>query len=154
MTGTLDDQTIDFKFMVHAIHAGARAGYKVCGYNNTGYDFSHVVYPGKLVNCEGCHLADTYYPPDSSTAIATTINAGDRTTPLGDIAITPATAACSACHTDATAKQHMEFNGGSFSAVKDAASRTSAVETCAGCHGPGRPVDVKVVHGVGTFDNN
>ena len=89
VTGTLDDQTIDFKFMIHAIHAGARAGYKVCGYSNTGYDFSHVVYPGKLDNCEGCHLADTYYPPDSSTAIATTIDAGDRTTPLGDIAITP-----------------------------------------------------------------
>ena len=154
VTGTLDDQTIDLKFMVHAIHAGARAGYKVCGYNNIGYDFSYVVYPGKLVNCEGCHLPDTYYPPDSSTAIATTIDAGDRTTPLGDVAITPATAACSACHVDPTAKQHMQFNGGSFSAVKDAASRTTAVETCANCHGPGKSNDVKVEHGVGTFDYN
>jgi OmcA/MtrC family decaheme c-type cytochrome len=154
VTGTLDDQAIDLKFMVHAIHAGARGGYEVCGYNNTGYDFSDVVYPGKLVNCEGCHLADTYYPPNSTTAIATTIDAGDRTTPLGDIAITAGSAACSACHSDTTAKQHMEFNGGSFSAVKDANSRTTAVETCANCHGPGKPADVKVEHGVGSFKYN
>ena len=154
VTGTLDDQPIDLKYMIHAIHAGERANYSVCGFGNTGFNFAGVVYPGKLVNCEGCHVADTYYPPNSSTAIATTIDAGDRTTPLGDIAITPATAACAACHTDPTAKQHMEFNGGSFSAVKDAAGGTAAVETCAACHGPGTPVDVKVVHGVGNFNYN
>ena len=51
VTGTLDDQTIDFKVMVHAIHAGAIADYKVCGFGNTGYDFSRVRYPGKLDNC-------------------------------------------------------------------------------------------------------
>jgi OmcA/MtrC family decaheme c-type cytochrome len=154
VTGTLDDQTIDLKYMVHAIHA---ANYKVCGYNNTGYDFSGVAYPGKLNNCEGCHLPDTYYPPDSATAIATTIDAGpDRSTPAGDVAIKPASAACSACHSDAAARQHMELNGGSFSAVKDASSGTPAapVETCAGCHGPGKAVDVKVTHGVGQFQFN
>lgn len=154
VTGTLDDQAIDLKYMIHAIHAGARANYSVCGFGNTGFNFAGVVYPGKLVNCEGCHVADSYYPPNSSTALATTIDAGDRSTPLGDIAITAATAACSACHSDATAKQHMEFNGGSFSAVKDADSRTTAVETCANCHGPGKPADVKVEHGVGQFQYN
>ena len=151
VTGTLDDQAIDFKFMVHAIHAGA--GYKVCGYQNSGYDFSHVRYPGKINNCEGCHLPDTYYPPDATTAIATTIDAGDRTTPLGDVAITPAAAACSACHTDAAARQHMQFNG-SFSAVKDAESRTAVIETCASCHGPGKSTDVKSVHGIASPASN
>ena len=154
VTGTLSDQSIDLKYMVHAIHA---ANYKVCGFGNTGYDFSSVVYPGKLNNCEGCHLPDTYYPPGSATAIATTIDAGpDRSTPAGDVAITPASAACSACHSDATARQHMELNGGSFSAVKDASSATPAApaEACANCHGPGRPSDVKVRHGVGQFPSN
>jgi OmcA/MtrC family decaheme c-type cytochrome len=154
VTGTLNDQSIDLKYMVHAIHA---ANYKVCGFGNTGYDFSSVVYPGKLNNCEGCHLPDTYYPPSSATAIATTIDAGpDRSTPAGDVAITPASAACSACHSGATARQHMELNGGSFSAVKDASSATPAApaEACANCHGPGAPSDVKVRHGVGLFPNN
>ena len=154
VTGTLDDQTIDLKYMVHAIHA---ASYKVCGYNNTGYDFSALRYPGKLNNCEGCHLPDTYYPPDSATAVATTIDAGpDRSTPNADVAITPASAACSACHSDPVARQHMELNGGSFNAVKDGSSATPAapVEACAACHGPGKPVDTKLIHGVGQFQYN
>ncbi len=158
VTGTLDDQTIDFKVMVHAIHAGAIAGYKVCGYGNTGYDFSHVRYPGRLNNCEGCHLPDTYYPPDSTVALATTFDAGDRSTPLGDVATTPATAVCSVCHTSQDARNHMLSSaaGGSVTAVKDAASRTPATapETCATCHGPGKDADVKKVHGVAEFNYN
>ena len=156
--GTLDDQAIDFKVMVHAIHAGAIAGYKVCGYGNTGYDFSHVRYPGRLNNCEGCHLPDTYYPPDSTVALATTFDAGDRSTPLGDVATTPATAVCSVCHPSQDARNHMLSSaaGGSVTAVKDAASRTPATapETCATCHGPGKDADVKKVHGVAEFNYN
>ena len=158
VTGTLDDQTIDFKVMVHAIHAGAIAGYKVCGYGNTGYDFSHVRYPGRLNNCEGCHLPDTYYPPDSTVALATTFDAGDRSTPLGDVATTPATAVCSVCHTSQDARNHMLSSaaGGSVTAVKDAASRTPGTppETCGACHGPGKDADVKKVHGVAEFTYN
>jgi OmcA/MtrC family decaheme c-type cytochrome len=154
VTGTLDDQAIDFKYMIHAIHAGAIGGYTVCGFGNDGFDFSDVGYPGNVANCESCHLEDTYYPPDPLTAIATTIDAApasapDRSTPAGDIAITPATAACSTCHKSQAATLHMEQNGGSFSAVKNADSSVSgtAVETCGTCHGKDRPTDVAVVHG-------
>jgi OmcA/MtrC family decaheme c-type cytochrome len=163
VTGTLDDQTIDFKVMVHAIHAGAKAGYKVCGYGNEGYDFSYVKYPGKLENCEGCHLPGTYYPPDSTVALATTFDAApasspDRSTPLGDVATTPATAVCSTCHASQDARNHMLSSaaGGSVTAIKDAASRTPSTppETCATCHGPGKDADVKKVHGVAEFNYN
>jgi OmcA/MtrC family decaheme c-type cytochrome len=158
VTGTLDDQTIDFKVMVHAIHAGAEAGYKVCGFGNTGYDFSYVKYPGRLENCEGCHLPDTYYPPAPGAALATTFDAGDRSTPLGDVATTPATAVCSVCHASQDARNHMlaAAAGGSVTAVKDAASRTPSTppETCATCHGPGGEADVKKVHGVAEFTHN
>jgi OmcA/MtrC family decaheme c-type cytochrome len=161
LAGGLDDVTIDFKYMVHAIHRGALAGYKVCGYRNSAHDYSDVTYPGKLENCEGCHLAGTYYPPDPTTAIATTIDAApatnpDRSTPLGDIAISPATAVCSSCHKGDSAKLHMELSGGSFDAVKDADSRIpgAPLETCGTCHGEGRSADVKVLHGVGEFNYN
>jgi len=161
VTGTLDDQSIDFKFMVHAIHAGAIANYTVCGFGNTGYDFSQVTYPGKLNNCEGCHLPDTYYPPDAATALATTIDAApaanpDRSTPLGDTAVSPATTVCSTCHTSVAARNHMLTSGGSVNAIKDADSRISGapVEDCGTCHGPGRSADVKTVHGIGQFNFN
>ena len=163
VTGTLDDQSIDFKVMVHAIHAGEDAGYKVCGYGNAGYDFSDVKYPGQLNNCEGCHLPGTYYPPDSTTAIATTFDAApatnpDRSTPLGDIGTTPATAVCSTCHSTQAARNHMlsTSTGGSADAIKDAASRTPAapVEGCRSCHGPGGSADVKAVHGIDQFKFN
>jgi hypothetical protein len=47
----------------------------------------------------------------------------------------------------------MELNGGQFSAVKDADSRTPGgpLETCGVCHGKAGPVDVATVHGVGQF---
>jgi len=163
VTGTLDDQSIDFKMMVHAIHAGRLAAYKVCGYGNSGHDYSEVRYPGRLENCEGCHLPGTYYPPDSATAIATTFDAApatnpDRSTPLGDVATTPATTVCSTCHSSVAARNHMLSSsaGGSATAVKGADSTTPStpVEGCGLCHGPGKEADVKAVHGVGEFNYN
>lgn len=156
-TGTLDDQAIDFKVMVHAIHAGAIAGYKVCGFGNSAHDYSEVVYPGKLNNCEGCHLPGTYYPPDPSMALATTIDAApDRSTPLGDVAVSPGAAVCSTCHKGESARLHMQLSGGSFDAIKaaDGTIPGAPLETCRTCHGEGRSADVKVLHGVGEFNFN
>ena len=159
----LDDQAIDMKCMIHAIHGSGEDGsgregvpYEVCGYNNTGYTFE-VGYPGRLKNCEGCHLANTYYPIDPASVLATTMDAGaDRSTLTDDVAISPNTAVCSACHTSSLAVEHMRQNGGDFAAGKNdtGALISSGVETCALCHGPGRSADVKLMHGVGEFRFN
>jgi len=63
-----DDAPIDFKRMIHAIHASGETGvaYNVCGYGSSAHTFS-VEYPGHLNNCEGCHEPGTYYPVDPST---------------------------------------------------------------------------------------
>ncbi len=156
VTGTLDDEAIDLKFMIHAIHAGEIGAYKVCGFGNNGFDFSHVKYPGKIQNCEGCHVPGTYYPPDPTLAIATTVDAGpDRSTPTDDVAVSAATAACSSCHTSAIATTHMQLNGGSFNATKnaDSTSNEAPLETCSFCHGAGKPADVKLEHGVDAFQS-
>lgn len=158
--GGPDDQTIDFKVMVHAIHAGGTRGagneYKVCGFNNTGYDFSHITYPGDLANCEGCHAAGSYYP--STTLIPVTTGAGaDRSVATDDIATTGNSAACGACHTSGISKLHMEQNGGVFDTqfIKNAdGTPVNTVETCVLCHGSGRSSDVKSAHGVGDFKFN
>jgi OmcA/MtrC family decaheme c-type cytochrome len=54
--------TIDFKVMIHNIHRGADlpsvdAGvpYQFVGFQNAVSNFSDVVYPGALTNCDACH---------------------------------------------------------------------------------------------------
>jgi len=139
----------DFKLMIHAIHAAT--------YNFGGLSFADVVYPGKINNCEGCHKPDTYYPVDPSKVFATSITRGaSAATPSDDVAYTPNVAVCSGCHTGAQAKLHMEQNGGSFNATKnaDGTSNEAQSETCGTCHGAGRAVDVKVEHKVGEFQYN
>jgi len=139
----------DFKLMIHAIHAAT--------YNFGGLSFASVRYPGKINNCEGCHKPDTYFPVDPTKVFATSITRGaNAASPVDDIAYTPNAAICGSCHVTAQAKLHIENNGGSFTATKNAngTSNEAASETCANCHGPGKPSDVKVRHGVGLFQYN
>ncbi len=148
-----DDQTIDLKNMIHGIHAGTVG---VCGFRNSAHPYFDVVYPGRLNNCEGCHVAGSYYPVEPGEILGTTVDANDPSTPTDDVVVSPNTSVCSTCHTSTLAAEHMKQNGGDFAATKAADSTliSSGVETCALCHGPGRSADVAVVHGVGEFDFN
>ena len=140
--------------MVHRIHAG---NVGVCGYNNSAHDYSGVVYPGKLNNCEGCHLEGTYYPVDPAAVLATSIDSGDdRSSLLDDVALSPNTSVCSSCHMSDLARNHMVQNGGDFDADKDetGALISTGAETCQLCHGPGASADTAVMHGVGEFQFN
>lgn len=148
-----DDVPIDLKYMVHAIHAGVTTGYTVCGFRNSVHRYDTVVYPGRLNNCEGCHVADEYYPVDAGVTLGTTVSVGALPDPTDDVVVSPNTAACYGCHVDTVAVEHMKQNGGDFSATKAADSTliSAETETCVLCHGPGRSADVKQVHGVGEF---
>jgi OmcA/MtrC family decaheme c-type cytochrome len=149
-----DDETIDMKYMVHAIHAGNTA---ICGFGNSANPFFDVKYPGKLQNCEGCHKANTYYPVDASKVLPTTFDAGaSLASALDDVATTPNTTVCSACHWDTQSKAHMQLNGGAFNVTKnaDGTMASGPVETCSLCHGAGRSADVKEAHQVGLFKFN
>jgi OmcA/MtrC family decaheme c-type cytochrome len=161
-----DDAPIDMKYMIHAIHASGATGvpYQACGYNNSVHEYD-VHYPGRLNNCEGCHIREedlgrgqspTYFPVDPSKVLGTTVSVGADPTPIDDVAISPNTAVCSACHVSDLAKQHMVQNGGDFNAGKAADSTliSSGVETCELCHGAGRTADVEKVHGVRDFPLN
>ena len=154
----LDDTSVDMKYMIHAMHASGATGvpYEVCGFGNSTHVFDFV-YPGKLNNCEGCHVAGGYYPVDPSAVLGTTVDSGaDRTTPTDDVVVSPNTVVCSACHTSELAANHMIQNGGDFNATKAADSTliSSGAETCGLCHGEGRSADVAIVHGIDTFESN
>lgn len=155
-SGTADsrvEQAIDFKYMIHAIHAANTVVWGF-GFPGTEHDFTDVAFPDpQLENCTACHIADTYYPLDADAVLGTTISsAGDIADPDDNVRITPTTAVCSACHVpdserdDSTsthaAKVHMEQNGGDFNLTPS----ESITETCSICHGPGRLADIETVH--------
>jgi OmcA/MtrC family decaheme c-type cytochrome len=154
----LDDAPIDFKFMIHAMHASGETGvaYDVCGYRQSSHSFLFE-YPGKVANCEGCHTEGTYYPVDPGAVLGTTVDAGDDlSVPTDDTVVSPNTAVCSACHVSDLAAEHMKQNGGDFEATKAADSTliSAGVETCALCHGEGGIADVEAVHHVRDFPLN
>jgi OmcA/MtrC family decaheme c-type cytochrome len=74
-----DEESIDFKRMIHAIHAASvqnfdgtiahgfrEQGLVVYGYGGGIHDFSDVRFPGVLSKCDTCHLPDTYKLMDRS----------------------------------------------------------------------------------------
>ncbi|MDH5246524.1 MAG: OmcA/MtrC family decaheme c-type cytochrome [Betaproteobacteria bacterium] len=164
VTGTLDDQSIDMKYMIHRIHGSGQFGpYGVCGFGNSGYLFD-VTYVGKINNCEGCHVPSTsgapagYYPVDSLSVAGTTFDANDLGTFNDDAVTSPNAAVCSSCHMDPLVLEHMKQNGSYFKQIgmKDAVTGKmlpgGSIETCSLCHGPGGVADLRDAHGIGAFE--
>jgi len=167
VTGGTDgklEESIDFKTMIHGIHAGQAdqggfrtKGITIYGFGGSVNDFSTVVFPGKLNDCAMCHIGTSYQltgpfwdTPTAKGILGNTISTGASTTdPADNLRITPIAAVCSSCHDNVVAKVHMQdaFNAGLFS-VTQAVIDAATPEACSFCHGPGRVEDVQVVHGV------
>jgi OmcA/MtrC family decaheme c-type cytochrome len=153
-TDSKDEESLDFKTMVHGIHASQMrvnplqiVGFG--GFNTYVYDEAHVQYPGELRNCLACHLPDTYELPLAAGVLATTFDTGiDRSSPADDRVITPVSATCASCHDGSSASAHMENNGGNFDTTQQAIDAGLVVEQCDICHSAGRVADVKLVHGL------
>lgn len=158
------EEAIDFKTMIHGIHAGQadkggfrNKGITIYGFGGSVNDFSTVVFPGKLNNCAMCHAGTSYQvtgvwdAPTARGILGTTISTGASITdPADNLRITPIAAVCSSCHDSAATKTHMEgaFQAALFSVTQTAIDTARRQEACAYCHGAGKLLDVKVVHGV------
>jgi OmcA/MtrC family decaheme c-type cytochrome len=146
------EETLDFKVMVHGIHAaGIRenplqiVGFR--GFTTYVFDEEHVHYPGDLSNCTTCHNDEGYLLPLQDGVLATTIDTGDdRADPADDTVVTPVSSVCSSCHDGQEAKAHMTGNGGNFATTQAAIDDGDVVEQCSVCHGEGRNADVAEVH--------
>ncbi|UCF37581.1 MAG: OmcA/MtrC family decaheme c-type cytochrome [Acidobacteriota bacterium] len=101
--------TVDMREMIHKIHYGEDLtnGYTIIGYRNSVHDYSHVVLPQDIRNCETCHDAET-----ASQAEAAYLN--------------PTRAACGSCHDDVIWESGEGHAGGAQ--VSD--------NMCANCHMP------------------
>jgi OmcA/MtrC family decaheme c-type cytochrome len=105
---------VDLTSMIHKIHRGAdlTQTYTIWGHNDGEHDFTEVLYPEALTNCEKCHTA------------------ADAATPDGDNwKNVPTMNACGACHDNisfaATVPEGMVAHTGG--------ARTDN-SACAGCH--------------------
>jgi hypothetical protein len=147
------EATIDFKAMVHGIHA---ANILVTG--RSLHDYTEVTYPRhlRLTNeCNACHLEGTNYPVDVTEDFrwATTTESSDDADPTNDVNTTFNAATCGGCHLDfeepaAVTEAHMVQNGSWFDATQNLVGSLDPdlVETCVVCHGPGKSQDVVEVH--------
>ena len=58
----------------------------------------------------------------------------------------PIASACFACHDSATARVHIEGNGGKLYVARSTVTPASSPEQCLICHGPGKVADIKSMH--------
>lgn len=157
---------IDFKVMVHSIHAGGfrKTPFVVIGRNSSVNDFSDVRFPAELrKSCLKCHVVDasgrgSFELPLKGNVSGTTIKtqstyqvaAGEMRTidvdPANDLKVTPTAATCSGCHDSSEVRRHMIKTGGASFATTQEEIGTTVKERCASCHGPGKDKDVRKVH--------
>tara|TARA_R110002072_G_scaffold136285_2_gene278588 strand:+ start:9292 stop:12180 length:2889 start_codon:yes stop_codon:yes gene_type:complete len=126
--------TIDFRTMLHKIHAGktlaAGENYKIAGFGGNGHSYEHVGYPfmpGGVSNCASCH-------GENSTAW---VEPAERLHPMAMVPTRSWRAACASCHDTTAAQAHIDAN-----------TSPSGGEACAICHGVGEDEDVRSVHTV------
>ena len=126
--------TIDFRSMVHKIHAGkeldAGANYQVVGFGGNPHSYEEVGYPltpGGVANCTSCH-------GQNSTAWVVPLS---RVHPNATLPSRDWRAACNACHDSAAERAHIDAN-----------TSPTGEEACAICHGMGEAEDVRTVHTV------
>ena len=171
----------NFKDMIHGIHAGRE---RVTPFQDardrspsaiTLLDFRRMDFPGKLNNCETCHVTATsdqktydFVPAGALASVYESIDApyaagiagGTATTAQAktalntvnatDIVMTPFAASCASCHDRQSAKAHIAINGGAVNLQRSVALPAGRpledVESCVVCHGPGRDFDTSKVH--------
>jgi OmcA/MtrC family decaheme c-type cytochrome len=114
------EEAIDFKRMIHQIHAGSdlEDGLVIYGFGGNPHEYGTVDFIGNLENCETCHVTDSYSTEDARAASPSTIDSGaDPADPTDDLNISSTAAVCASCHDDTTATDHMKLYGASFEAL-------------------------------------
>ncbi len=148
------EESIDFKRMVHGIHAAAirENPLTIVGFQcrtTYVYDEEHVHYPGDLSNCTTCHTDDGYLLPLADGVLGTTVDTGDDPAdPTDDTVVTPVSSVCSSCHDSTEARAHMTSNGGNFATTQAAIDDGEVVEQCSVCHSPGSIADIAKFHNI------
>lgn len=150
----LEDRTIDFKYMIHAIHGSEirENDYIAYGFGVQSHNFGDTHIPQSVSNCLMCHEEGTFELPLGSNVLATTLSSGatvDTTVtgfanpgatafhpgdgsasdPTDDANASATAAVCSSCHDSASAADHMDRNGSGGTSFGDAFLTTTDTQS-------------------------
>jgi OmcA/MtrC family decaheme c-type cytochrome len=140
-------ETITLKHLIHKIHRGEELekhpyivyGFGAAPVNFTPHDFSEVLFPGDLRDCDTCHTGGSQLLPLATGLLPTLESVVDESGgPAVELAtgtIPPIQDACLSCHDADDAAAHAETN-----------TTGAGAEACNVCHAEGSFVAVSEVH--------
>ncbi|MBK9244258.1 MAG: OmcA/MtrC family decaheme c-type cytochrome [Burkholderiales bacterium] len=108
---------------------------------------AEVAYPDLGVNCNLCHVDNSYKVDRSPVGSVVSLRATGAN-PLGYSVISPQAATCTSCHDSAFAIGHVTSFGGSAFGNRTLGQDRLVREVCADCHAPGLFKGVDTVHGL------
>jgi len=127
-----DEESIDFKRLVHGIHGSGFSGTGpvIYGFGGSVNDFRSAGFPANYLcrqnpsnclqsSCEICHNPGTY-SASFAAANGTAVSTETLADPATYLRTTKVSATCSACHAAKIATDHMRQNGGQFGSVTQA----------------------------------
>lgn len=158
---TTTEQSVDFKRMIHQIHAGSiRAeDLTICGFGSRPFTFSasaEVPQLRNIQNCNLCHTGETYQVPPAGSAVPldTTVLTNDVPNQDDDTKIPAAISVCTSCHDNVRFTQlaglplcNTLTDANSEPCAHSMGEQTTGA-ACAGCHGKGAFADVAKFHAI------
>ena len=161
------NESHQFKRLIHGIHGNSKRTYPfthgntvVGAFNKDGTSMTggpplaanvenyaaEVAWPGVGINCNACHVDNSYKLDLGPLATAVAKPAG-VTDPMQWLVISPKAASCTACHDSPRAMAHVTSFGNASFANRSQAQSWQAQETCNDCHSSGGFKGVDIVHG-------
>jgi OmcA/MtrC family decaheme c-type cytochrome len=130
-----------------AAQAAAAAGYTgTTPAVNIANFAAEVAYPAVGLNCNACHVNNSYKVDRSVLGSVVSKPAG-VTDPLKWLVISPQAATCTSCHDSPKAIGHVATYGGASFGNRTQEQSLHTQETCADCHASGVFMGVDIVHG-------
>lgn len=134
--GSVVQGTVDFMYIMHAIHGVGEKRSKFDRRRDHGYDY--VTYPNTVTDCTACHIGDSHKEVDYGKRLGVIANEGKDLFLDGKGANSPYASVCYSCHQDDKETYRAHFLSMSANMLGNASFKEyfegGRAETCNLCH--------------------